>query len=167
MILVVLAGVISVMSGLLELVWSPEIPPAPPSTCTDEPCFNFDFPVAVLPLIAHVLLLGLAFAGGGLLLLRGVVTAIRRRQLRALAVGVMFVVGPLMVLVGGEVVPHVLNPCVLPDLAGAEPPGFCESTPEGADVPENWHALDHALVGFLPMSVLVAWWCRRQIHREV
>lgn len=170
-ILVLSAGVISVLSGLLALVWSPDLPPAPPDTCTDEPCFNLNLgdtsPFAVLPLIAHFVLLGLALAVAGLLLLVGVVSAIRGHRLRALALGAMFVVGPLIVLVGGEVLPHVLSPCVLPDLAGAEPPAFCESTPEGTDVPENWHALDHALVGFLPLSVLVAWWWRRQIHRGV
>lgn len=168
-VLVVLAGVISVVSGLLALLWSPDLPPAPPDACTDEPCFNLNLGntslFAVLPLIAHFLLLGLALAVGGLSLLLGVVTAMRRRQLRAFAVGAMFVAGPLIVLAGGEVLPHLLNPCVLPDLAGAEPPAFCESTSEGADVPENWHALDHALVGFLPLSLLVAWWWRRQIHR--
>jgi membrane protein implicated in regulation of membrane protease activity len=31
----------------------------------------------------------------------------------------------------------------------------------GADVPDNWPALDHALVGFLPLSLVVAWWWRR------
>jgi hypothetical protein len=41
-VLVVLAGVISVASGLLALVWSPDLPPAPPDTCTDEPCFNLN-----------------------------------------------------------------------------------------------------------------------------
>lgn len=161
-VLVVLAGVISVMSGLLELVWSPDLPPAPPSTCTDEPCFDFSFPLAALPFIAHVLLLGLALSMGGLSLLLGVVTAVRRRQARVLAVSAIAVVGPLVVLVGGEILPHVLNPCVLPDLAGAQPPAFCESTRDGTDVPENWHALDHAVVGFLPLSLAVAWWWRRR-----
>lgn len=75
----------------------------------------------------------------------------------------MFVAGPIIVLVGGELLPHVINPCVLPDLAGAEPPAFCVNTPDGADVPENWHALDHALVDFLPSSLLVVWWWRRQL----
>jgi hypothetical protein len=69
-------------------------------------------------------------------------------------------------LVGGELVPHLVNPCVLPDLAGAEPPGFCVTTPEGADMPDNWHALDHAVVGFLPVSLLVAWWWRRSASRH-
>lgn len=165
----VLAGVISVMSGLLALVWSPDLPPAPP--CKAEPCFGLDLGnaslFAVLPLIAHVLLLGLALAMGGLSLVLSVVTAMRRRQLQALTVSAIAMVGPLMVLAGGEVLPHVLNPCVLPELAGAEPPAFCESTPEGPDVPEHWHALDHALVGFLPLSLLVAWWWGRQIHRRV
>lgn len=164
-ILVVLAGAVSVLAGLLALVWSPDLSPAPADTCTEEPCFGLDLgggsPFAALPLLAHLVLLALALAMGGLSLLLGVVSAIRRRRFRALAVSALAVVGPLMVLVGGEVLPHVLNPCVLPDVAGAEPPAFCETTPEGADVPENWHALDHAVVGFLPMSLLVAWWWRR------
>lgn len=168
-ILVVLAGAVSVMSGLVSLVWSPDLPAASPGTCTEEPCFDFDLgnasPFAALPLIAHLLLLGLALAMGGVSLLSSVVTAIRRHQRRALAVSAIAVAGPLIVLAGGEVVPHLLNPCVLPDLAGAQPPAFCVSTPEGTDVPDNWHALDHALVGFLPLSLLVAWWWRRQIRR--
>lgn len=165
----VLAGVVSVASGLLALVWSPDLPPAPADTCTDEPCFDLNLgntsPFAVVPLIAHFLLLGLALAVGALSVLLGVVTAVRRRRLRELALGAMLVAGPLIVVAGAEVLPHVLNPCVLPDLAGAEPPAFCVKTSDGADVPDDWHALDHALVGFLPLSLLVAWWWRRHMRR--
>ncbi len=84
----------------------------------------------------------------------------------ALGLAAVAVVGAVLVLVGGELVPHLVNPCVLPDVAGAEPPGFCVTTPEGADVPDNWHALDHAVVGFLPVSLLVAWWWRRSASRH-
>jgi hypothetical protein len=120
----------------------------------------------VLPFIAHVLLLGLALLIGGLALLLGLVAAGRGRGRNALGLAAVAVVGPVLVLVGGELVPHLVNPCVLPDMAGAEPPGFCITTRQGADVPDNWHALDHAVVGFLPVSLLVAWWWRRSASRE-
>jgi hypothetical protein len=70
-------------------------------------------------------------------------------------------VGPVLVLLGGEVVPHVLNPCVPCNLWGAPPPSFCVRTAEGFDVPDRWHALDHAVVGFLPLSLLIAWSIKR------
>lgn len=148
------------VGGLLGLVWSPDLPPPPPSTCTDEPCFDFSFPLAALPWVAPVLLLVLALSLGGLSLLISVVAALRRGPARAFALSAVGVVGPIVVLVGGEVLPHLLNPCVLPDLAGGGAPGFCEVTQDGTDVPAKWHALDHALVGFLPLSLAVAWWWR-------
>jgi hypothetical protein len=119
-----------------------------------------------LPFMAHVLLLGLALLIGALTLLLSLVAAGRRRGRRGLGLAAVAVGGPLLVLIGGELVPHLVNPCVLPDVAGAEPPGFCVTTPEGADVPDNWHALDHAVVGFLPVSLLVAWWWRRSASRD-
>ncbi len=128
--------------------------------------------LVLLPFMAHVLLLGLALLIGALALLLSLVAAGRRRGRRGLGLAAVAVGGPLLVLVGGELVPHLVNPCVLPDLAGAEPPGFewapgfCVTTPEGADVPDNWHALDHAVVGFLPVSLLVAWWWRRSASRD-
>jgi hypothetical protein len=168
-VVVVVAGIISVMSGLLALVWSPDLPPAPASTCTAEPCFDLDlgnyFPFALLPSVAHVALLGIALLIGGLSLLLSLVAAIRLRRMAVLTVSIIAVVGPIAVLVGGEILPHVLNPCVISDLAVAQPPGFCASTPEGSDVPDNWHALDHAVMGFLPLSLAVAWWWRKQ-HRS-
>jgi len=114
-----------------------------------------------------VLLLGIALLIGGLSLLLSVLHAVRGRGVGVLVVGAVAVVGPLTVLIGGEVLPHVLNPCVLPDLAGANSPGFCARTPEGVDVPENWHALDHVLVGFLPLSLLLAWWWKRWAWRTL
>jgi len=169
-VLVVAAGVVSVASGLLALAWFPALPDQPSDACTDPPCWGLDVDGAaallVLPFIAHVLLLGLALLIGGLALLLGLVAAGRRRGRRGLGLAAVAVGGAALVLVGGELVPHLVNPCVLPDLAGAEPPGFCVTTPEGADVPDNWHALDHAVVGFLPVSLLVAWWWRRSASRD-
>ncbi|MDP8929066.1 MAG: hypothetical protein M3O70_10970 [Actinomycetota bacterium] len=71
------------------------------------------------------------------------------------------VAGPVVVLVGGAIVLHVLNPCGLPDFAGAEPPGFCNRSSEGADVPDAWHALYHGAVGYLPLSLVFAWGWKR------
>lgn len=166
MIIVVVAGVVAVALGLLALVWSPDLPDAPPDACTDPPCFGLDLggasPLLLVPLGAHLFLFGIALLMGALSLLLSLVAALRGHGRRVLAVGVAAVVGPLLVLVGGEVLPHLLNPCVLPDLAGMEPPGFCVRTPEGVDVPDNWHLLDHALVGFLPLSLALAWWWKRR-----
>lgn len=165
-IVVVVAGVVAVASGLLALVWSPDLPDAPPDACPDPPCFGLDLggasPLLLLPLMAPFLLLGVALLMGGFSLLFSLVAAVRGHGRRVLAVGVAAVVGPLLVLIGGEVLPHLLNPCALPDLAGMEPPGYCVRTPEGVDVPDDWHALDHALVGFLPLSLALAWWWKRR-----
>ncbi|MDQ3223749.1 MAG: hypothetical protein M3Q75_09820 [Gemmatimonadota bacterium] len=169
-VLVVAAGVVSVASGLLALAWFPAVSDRPPDACTDPPCWGLDVDGAaalvLLPFMAHVLLLGLALLIGGLALVLSLVAAGRRRGRRGLGLAAVAVGGPLLILVGGELVPHLVNPCVLPDLAGAEPPGFCVTTPEGADVPDNWHALDHAVVGFLPLSLLMAWWWRRSASRH-
>lgn len=165
-VVVVVAGVVAVASGVFALVWSPDLPDAPPDACTDPPCFDLDLggasPLSLLPLMAPLLLLGVALLIGGLSLLLSLIAALRGQGRRVLAVGIAAVVGPLLVLVGGEVLPHLLNPCVLPDLAGVEPPGFCVRTPEGVDVPDDWHLLDHALVGFLPLSLALAWWWKRR-----
>lgn len=115
--------------------------------------------------MAHLLLLGLALLLGGLAVLVSLVAAVRGSGRTVLGVAAVAVVGPLVVLVGGELVPHLANPCVLPELAGADRPGFCTTTPEGPDVPDSWHALDHAVVGFFPFSLLVAWWWRRRASR--
>lgn len=165
-VVVVVAGVVAVASGVLALVWSPDLPVAPPDPCPDPPCLGLDLggasPLVFLPLIGHLGLLGVALLMGGLSLLLSMAAAVRGHGRHVLAVGVAAVVGPLLVLVGGEILPHVLNPCVLPDLVGAEPPGFCVRTSDGVDVPDDWHLLDHALVGFLPLSLALAWWRKRR-----
>jgi hypothetical protein len=57
-------------------------------------------------------------------------------------------IGPLLILIGTEIVPHVLSPCLVTETR------ICELTSEGADVRDRWHPLDHALVGALPMASL-------------
>lgn len=164
------AGVVSVGGGLLALVWFPDVPDQPQDACAAPPCWGLDVDGAsawvVLPFMAHLVLLGLALAVGGFALVVALVGAVRAGGRSGLAHAGVAVVGPLVVLVGGEVVPHLVNPCTLPELVGSGPPGFCDAAPEGADVPSTWHALDHAVVGFLPLALVVAWWWRRQVSRE-
>lgn len=169
-VLVVVAGIASLASGLVALVRTADLPDQPVDACADPPCWNLDVDgsslLVVLPFIAHALLLGLALFVGGLALLFAVAAAVRGGGRDALGPAAVAVIGPLLVLAGGELVPHLLNPCVIPELAGAESPGFCISSPQGADVPDRWHALDHAVVGFFPLSLLMAWWWRRRGSRR-
>jgi hypothetical protein len=164
-VLVLAAGYVSVGSGLLALVWFPDLPDAPPDACTDPPCWGLDVDGAsllvLLPFMAHVLLLGFALLLGGIALLFSLAAAVRGHGRSGLGAAAIAVAGPFLVLAGGELLPHLVNPCILPDLAGADPPGFCVNTPEGFDVRDDWHALQHAVVGFLPFALLVAWWWRR------
>lgn len=163
--LVVVAGVAAVGSGLLALGWSPDLPDASVDICPDPPCFGLNLGgaslLSILPFIVHVVLLGVALLLGGLSLLLALVTVVRGRGRTMLFAAALAAAGPVLVLIGGEIVPHVMNPCVLPDLAGAEPPGFCARSSEGADVPDAWHALYHAAVGFLPLSLAFAWGWKR------
>ena len=170
LLVVLAAGVVAVLSGALSLVWSPSFSDVPAEPCTDPPCLSLDLngvsPLVVLPFVAHLALLGIALALGAVALLLGFVAAARGHGRRLLTIGAIALAAPLLVLVGGELLPHLLNPCVLPELAGARPPGFCERSPEGIDVPDRWHALYHALVGFLPLSLAVGWWGRRLMERS-
>lgn len=167
--LVVAAGVVSVAGGLAALVWFPDLPDQPQDACTDPPCWSLGVDgasaLALLPFMVHLVLLALAMLIGGFALLIGL-AAVRAGGRNGVGLAAVAVVGPLLVLVGGELVPHLVNPCVLPELVGARTPEFCVKTPEGADVPGTWHALDHAVVGFLPLSLLLAWWWTRQASRE-
>lgn len=73
----------------------------------------------------------------------------------------LILVGPLLFIVGMEIVPHVVNPCFPADLAGEQLPCFCERTESAPDITGRLHTLDHALVGALPMVLLYRWALRR------
>ena len=95
------------------------------------------------------ILLGLpSLLAGGWDLLRGRWAAGGRRWLAF--------VGPVLVFVGIEVLPHLVNPCAIPYALGSRDLlGICETNPAwGADVEGRYHLLDHALVGALPMAAL-------------
>ncbi len=111
--------------------------------------------------MAPVALLGVAVLLGGLSLLLGLLTALREGPRRALTFGAVATFGPLLVVIGGEVLPHLLSPCAPAELWNAPAPSLCVWSPDGLDVPERWHALNHALVGFLPLSLALNWWWRR------
>lgn len=125
--------------------------------CLDPPCFGGGgLPsVSDLPWILSMLGYGLAILLGLPSLLAGAWDLLRGHW----AVGgwrLLAFVGPVLVFVGIEVLPHLLNPCAIPYAMGnRDLPGFCVTNPEwGADVEDRYHLLDHALVGGLPMAAL-------------
>lgn len=73
------------------------------------------------------------------------------RGRRALATGrLLAFFGPLLVLVGTELLPHVLGCPLLP--------WTCEDHPRhGWTIADQWHQLDHVLVGGVPLVALYSW----------
>ncbi len=65
----------------------------------------------------------------------------------------MFVGLPLF-FIGTEIVPHLLNPCLMSALFGSQIwPGVCASSAQGGwEFADRWHVLDHMVVGVLPTS---------------
>jgi hypothetical protein len=166
-VVVLIGAVVAVIVGALAVPgWLPEPPPDRVKyvdPCPDPPCFGGGPApsLADVPVFAHLLVFALALLLSGLASAIGLVEALRHRGTRGLVLGLAAVGVTLMVLIGGEIVPHLLNPCVMPRWVGAATPGFCEAGPGGYDVPGNWHLLDHALVGFLPLALVFAWWWSR------
>ncbi len=155
--LLLVSVALALVGGVAVGAWNPEVETPKPSVdeCTDPPCFGggglppaTDLPV-VLPFLGYglAIVLGLpSVLAGGWDLLRGRWGEGGRRWLAF--------VGPVLVVVGTEIVPHVVSPC-LPAVLGADwlPPG-CARTEQGIDVVDRWHPLDHALVGAVPMAAL-------------
>lgn len=79
---------------------------------------------------------------------------------------ILMFVGPLVVFVGIELVPHLLNPCLLADANGPEDSSFCKTVVhragfggrgalvEDVDVNDRFHLLHHSVVGAIPMTLL-------------
>jgi hypothetical protein len=111
-----------------------------------------DLPVLVAPL-GYLLA---ALLGVSALLL-SLSTRGRWRRRRAL----LPVLGPVAVLVAMEVVPHVVNPCLVAGALGDLPAG-CSRTVHGVDVHDRWHWLHHAVVGGLPAALAYAALLRRR-----
>ncbi len=108
-----------------------------------------DLPV-VIPVLGYLLAIALGLPS----LLTGTGDCLRGRW----AVGssrLLPFIGPVLILVGVEIVPHVVSPCTLAQVLGSdELPGICERAEHGVDIKDRWHALDHALVGALPLAAL-------------
>lgn len=164
--LVLLAAIaVAVVGGIVyAVVWQPDSAnvQVEVAECEDPPCFGGgglpglrDLP-ATLPFLGYglAIVLGLpSLLVGGLDVLRGRWAAGWQRLL--------VFAGPVLFLVGTEVVPHLVSPCV-PAVLGADwLPTVCERTEQGVDIKDRWHPLHHALVGGLPMAVL--YW--RALHR--
>jgi hypothetical protein len=156
LVLVISVGM-ALLGGVVVAAWNPDTEAPPPEApgCTDPPCFGSDdLPAleslpSVLPFLGYglALLLGVPSAIGGIWsLVRGCWSD----GFRSLVV----LLGPLLFVVGMEIVPHVVNPCVAADLAGEHVPRFCERTESGLDLTSRLHTLDHALAGALPMVLL-------------
>ncbi len=69
----------------------------------------------------------------------------------------LLVAGPLVVLVGAEMVPHVVTPC----WAGEVPEICVADTDGGFDHPRTVHPFAHALLGWVPLTLLHVWALRR------
>ncbi len=170
--LILLAAVaLALLGGIVyAATWQPraDTVQAPVDECEDPPCFGGgglpgirDLPV-VIPVLGHLLaiVLGLpSLVAGAWSLLRGRWAAGGRRLLPF--------VGPVLVFVGMEIVPHMVSPCALAQALGSSTlPGICERTAHGVDIKDRWHALDHALVGALPLAALY-WLALRRWHPTV
>lgn len=95
-----------------------------------------------------VILLGVpSLLAGAWDFLRGHWTAGGRR--------ILVFVGPVLLLVGTEIVPHLLNPCLFAlELGGKRLPGLCDYGEWGTDFAARWHLLDHTLVGAISFAAL-------------
>jgi hypothetical protein len=103
-----------------------------------------DLPVA--PTVLVVVALVLAVVSAALVL-------VGPRPLPVVVRCVLLVAGPLVVLVGAELLPHLVSPC----WAG-EVPGICAADGQGGfDYPRTVHPFGHALLGWVPLTLLYVW----------
>lgn len=159
---VLAAAAVGVLVGLIEVVvWQPSAPMPEPVECTDPPCFgDGSLPgLRMLPMLLPPLGYLLASALGGVALLLSLL-ARRPRWVLLLAA-----VGPLLVLVLMEVVPHLLNPCLLAAALGELPTG-CSRSVHGIDVADRLHQLHHAVVGGVPTALAYRALLRRRLSRK-
>jgi hypothetical protein len=155
LLLVLASAVLAVAAGALAAVtWQPSSEVTTyVDPCPNPPCFGGGGlpPLAeipgILPLFGFLLAAALGLPG----LLLTVARVVRRADGQRRRV--LPFAGPLLVLVFMEVVPHLLNPCVIADAVGDKLPAGCSRSTSGADVAERWHTLHHAVVGAVPAAV--------------
>jgi hypothetical protein len=162
---ILLAGATAIALGtavaLLGFVWPDLGSDNPPASepCTSPPCPPESLPSGVELVEASPTLLPVALTALAVLLALAAVTAVLRddRSRTTLGRSALLVAGPVLVLVGAEVVPHVATPCW-----SGEIPGVCEATPEhGYDYAGAAHPFGHALLGWVPLALLHTWAVRR------
>lgn len=152
----VLLGAIglALVGGAISATWQPRSDEVRPGqeACVDPPCFDpgglprpRDLPV-VIPALGYLLAIGL-----GLPSLPAGLWDFLRRRWAAGGRRLLVFAGPVLFLIGNEIVPHVLSPCLLEAALGTDRlAGICQ----GFELADRWHALHHALVGALPMAAL-------------
>lgn len=161
------AVALAVLGGMayvfMELPSGSNVAPAV-DLCPDPPCFgdlSAGLPsIADLGVVLPVLGIVLSMLVGSLSAAAGAWDVVRWRW-RSGFRRMLPLFGPMLVLVGMEVVPHVFSPCLLASLLGSEISGLCN----GEDVSDRWHALHHATVGGLPLVVLYSA-LRRRVGRS-
>lgn len=111
--------------------------------CESPPCLPESLPdPASLPIALPLVLIALAVVLGAPTLLVGLLTPFRGGR-RLFSTGLLVVVGPLLVLVGTEIVPHVVNPCLVGEIST-----ICASTDPDPQVVAGWSACE---VGKVPV----------------
>ena len=162
--LVLAAALVGVLAGGVEAVlWEqsgPDERVAAADACPEPPCLPESLPgLEHLPLLFPPLALLLAALCGAGALLMSLLSErpwwTRRRAL-------LPVLGPVVVLVALEVVPHLVNPCLVAAAVADDLPSGCSRTVHGVDVHDRWHALHHAVVGGLPAALGYAALLRRR-----
>ncbi|MGH2451891.1 MAG: hypothetical protein ACRDGE_11620 [Candidatus Limnocylindria bacterium] len=155
----VLLGAVSIalVGGVIQVfIWEPSAGPSS-DVCPRPPCGPEGLPrlsdaATVLPILGYLLVIVLgvpSLLSGTWDLVHGRGTDGGRRLLAF--------VGPVLVLVGTEIVPHIANLGLC--AAAAE---LCSYSPEwGTDISDRWHPLDHAVLGAVPMTAIY-WLARRR-----
>lgn len=155
-LLLIVVG-LAVLGGIVATL----IPDSPSETsqmveeCKNPPCFGGGGAPSVraLPTVLPAIGFAIAILLGVPSLLLALADLFQGRVRSAGRLSLLFL-GPLLVLIGTEVVPHVLSPCLPAQLGIMARPGVCELTPHGVDVKNQWHPLTHALLGAVPMVLL-------------
>ena len=127
-IVLVVSVTLAILGGAIAAVWNPDTDPPPAETteCTDPPCFGgggmpgaADIPT-VLPVLGYALAMVLGIPSA----LMSVGSFAHHRWSEGLPRLLVFL-GPLLIVVGMELIPHVVNPCLVADLAGDRLSRFC------------------------------------------
>ena len=130
--------------------------------CVDPPCAPEALPpLEVFPVVAPFVLLGFALLLGFAVLAGALARSIKGPR-RSLLPGLLLISAPVLVLVGGELVPHAVTPCWFGEINGV-----CERTDaHGIDWAGDIHLLAHGLVGWVPSTVMV-WWLLSRWRSDV